>query len=84
MKGLKEEVIKANRHIILFIDEIHTIIGAGVGDGGMDAANDLKGELARGTFPCIGATTFYEYKRYIKSDPALARRFEPVFVRNPL
>lgn len=83
LKSIKDEVSKSNGQIVLFIDEIHTIIGAGMGDGGMDAANDLKGALARGEFPCIGATTYGEYKRYIQSDPALQRRFEPVTIREP-
>ncbi len=83
MKALKDEVLDSNGRVILFIDEIHTLIGAGAGDGGMDAANDIKGALARGELPCIGATTFGEYKRHILTDPALKRRFEPVFLREP-
>lgn len=83
LKALKEEVLASNRQVILFIDEIHTLIGAGVGDGSLDAANDLKGALARGEFTCIGATTFAEYKRYILNDEALKRRFEVVHIREP-
>lgn len=83
LRDLKDEVLVANRRVILFIDEIHTLIGAGVGDGSLDAANDLKGALARGEFPCIGATTFGEYQRYIQPDSALERRFENVTLREP-
>ncbi len=83
MKDLKDEVLAAEGRVVLFLDEIHTLIGAGQGDGGMDAANDLKGALARGELPCIGATTFSEYKRHILTDPALKRRFEPVTLREP-
>ena len=83
LKALKEEVLAAERRVILFIDEIHTLIGAGVGDGGLDAANDLKGALARGEFPCIGATTFGEYKVHIFPDEALRRRFDCVYLREP-
>ncbi|MBM4395033.1 MAG: AAA family ATPase [Deltaproteobacteria bacterium] len=83
LKALKDEVLAADRRVILFIDEIHTLIGAGVGDGGMDAANDLKGALARGEFPCIGATTFGEYKVHIVPDDALRRRFDLVYLREP-
>lgn len=83
MKDLKDEVLAADGRVVLFLDELHTLIGAGQGDGGMDAANDLKGALARGELPCIGATTFSEYKRHILTDPALKRRFEPVTLREP-
>jgi ATP-dependent Clp protease ATP-binding subunit ClpC len=83
MRSLKDEVLQTNGRVILFLDEIHTLIGTGQGDGGMDAANDLKGALARGELPCIGATTFSEYKRYILTDPALKRRFEPVTLPEP-
>jgi len=83
LKAIKEEVLKAKRRIILFIDEIHTLVGAGVGDGALDAANDLKGPLGSGEFPCIGATTYGEYQRFIQPDRALDRRFEKVFVREP-
>jgi ATP-dependent Clp protease ATP-binding subunit ClpC len=83
LREIKDEVSKAKRRIILFIDEIHTLVGAGVGDGALDAANDLKGPLARGEFPCIGATTYGEYQRSIQQDVALDRRFEKVYVREP-
>ncbi len=83
LKALKEEVLAADRRVILFIDEIHTLIGTGTGEATLDAANDLKGALARGEFPCIGATTFGEYRRFIQPDPALDRRFEKVFLREP-
>lgn len=83
LKELKNEVLAAHRRVILFIDEIHTLMGAGVGDGSLDAANDLKGALSRGEFPCIGATTFGEYQHYIQPDSALDRRFENVTLREP-
>jgi len=83
LRALKNEVMASRGRVILFIDEIHTLIGAGAGDGGADASNDLKGALARGELPCIGATTFGEYKRTIQNDPALNRRFEPVPLREP-
>jgi ATP-dependent Clp protease ATP-binding subunit ClpC len=83
LRAIKDEVLDSGGRVILFIDEIHTLIGAGAGDGGMDAANDLKGALARGELPCIGATTFGEYKHHILTDAALKRRFEPVFLREP-
>jgi len=68
---------------VLFIDEIHTLVGAGAGDGPLDAANELKSALARGEFPCIGATTEKEYRKHIESDPALARRFQVVMIDEP-
>ncbi len=83
LKAMKQEVAASEGRVILFIDEIHTIIGAGSGDGGSDAANDLKGDLARGNLPCIGATTFGEYKRHIQTDTALDRRFEIVKLTEP-
>lgn len=83
LQDLKREVAASKGRVILFIDEIHTIIGAGSGDGGSDAANDLKGDLARGRLPCIGATTFAEYKRHIQSDSALERRFQKVTLTEP-
>jgi ATP-dependent Clp protease ATP-binding subunit ClpC len=82
LQKLVEEVTKMP-DVILFIDEIHTIVGAGDVKGGMDAGNILKPILARGEFPCIGATTTDEYRRYIESDPALERRFQPVMVSEP-
>ncbi|MCB9729003.1 MAG: ATP-dependent Clp protease ATP-binding subunit [Deltaproteobacteria bacterium] len=83
MAQLKEEVRQSAGRVIVFIDEIHTLVGAGAGDGAMDAANDLKAALARGEFPCIGATTTREYHRHIERDPALERRFQPLEVEEP-
>ena len=74
---------RAHPEVVLFIDEFHTVIGAGRAEGGMDAANILKPALARGDVRCIGATTVAEYRRYIESDPALERRFEKVLVPEP-
>ncbi len=82
--GIKEEVRRASGRVVVFIDEIHTLMGAGAaGDGPQDAANELKAALARGDFPCIGATTHDEYRRHIEKDAALERRFTPVLVREP-
>ncbi len=82
--GLKDEVRRAGGKVVVFIDEIHTIMGAGsTGEGPQDAANELKAALARGEFPCIGATTHDEYRQHIQKDPALERRFSPVLVREP-
>ena len=75
--------LSASEHSILFIDELHTIIGAGSNQGTLDAANILKPALARGQLHCIGATTYDEYKKYVAADPALERRFQPVFVAEP-
>ncbi len=83
LKGILQEVEKAEGNIILFIDEVHTLIGAGAAEGSMDAANLLKPALARGTLHCIGATTLGEYQKYIEKDPALERRFQPVMVLEP-
>lgn len=83
MRKLRDEVQKADGQVIVFMDEIHTIMGAGTGDGPLDAANDLKSALARGTFPLIGATTRAEYKRHIEADPAMDRRFQVVDVAEP-
>ena len=83
LRGLQEEVRAANGAVIIFIDEIHALVGAGGGDGAHDAANELKAALARGEFPCIGATTIDEYRRHIESDPALERRFTSVHVDEP-
>ncbi|XP_066348749.1 chaperone protein ClpC1, chloroplastic-like isoform X2 [Miscanthus floridulus] len=82
LKKLMEE-IKQNEDIILFIDEVHTLIGAGAADGAIDAANILKPALARGELQCIGATTLDEYRKHIEKDPALERRFQPVKVPEP-
>jgi ATP-dependent Clp protease ATP-binding subunit ClpC len=82
--GIKDEVRQAGGRVVVFIDEIHTVIGAGAtGEGPQDAANELKAALARGEFPCIGATTHDEYQLHIQKDPALERRFTPVLVREP-
>ncbi|WP_314372167.1 ATP-dependent chaperone ClpB [Sphingomonas paucimobilis] len=83
LKGVLDEVKAAEGDIILFIDEMHTLIGAGKGDGAMDASNLLKPALARGELHCVGATTLDEYRKYIEKDPALQRRFQPVFVGEP-
>ena len=84
LNGLKEEMRRAAGRVVLFIDEIHTLVGAGsTGEGAQDAANDLKAALARGEFPCIGATTHDEFRRFFSSDAALERRFTAVVVREP-
>lgn len=83
LKAVLNEVKKSDGKIILFIDELHTIVGAGKTDGAMDAGNLLKPMLARGELHCIGATTLNEYRMYIEKDPALARRFQPVQVDEP-
>ncbi|MDQ1158118.1 ATP-dependent Clp protease ATP-binding subunit ClpB [Sphingomonas sp. SORGH_AS 950] len=83
LKGVLDEVKAAEGDIILFIDEMHTLIGAGKGDGAMDASNLLKPALARGELHCVGATTLDEYRKYVEKDPALQRRFQPVFVGEP-
>lgn len=83
LKAILKEVEAAAGNVILFIDEMHTLVGAGRSDGAMDASNLIKPELARGTLHCIGATTLDEYRKYIEKDAALARRFQPVFVGEP-
>ena len=83
LKSVLNEVKKSEGQIILFIDELHTIVGAGKTDGAMDAGNLLKPMLARGELHCIGATTLDEYREYIEKDPALERRFQPVMVNEP-
>lgn len=83
LKGILKEIEKSEGNLLLFIDEVHTLVGAGATEGAMDAANLLKPALARGTLHCIGATTLNEYKKYIEKDPALERRFQPVLVEEP-
>ncbi len=83
LKGVLKEVTEAEGDIILFIDEMHTLVGAGKADGAMDASNLLKPALARGELHCIGATTLDEYRKHVEKDAALARRFQPVFVGEP-
>lgn len=83
LKGIMKEIDKSDGNVILFIDEIHTIVGAGASEGALDAAQMLKPALARGELRAIGATTLKEYQKHIEKDPALARRFQPVFVEEP-
>ena len=83
LKAVLNEVTSAEGEVILFIDEMHTLVGAGKSDGAMDAANLIKPALARGELHCVGATTLDEYRKYVEKDAALARRFQPVFVNEP-
>ncbi len=83
LKSVLQEIESAQGEIVLFIDEMHTLVGAGKADGAMDASNLLKPELARGALHCIGATTLDEYRKHVEKDAALARRFQPVFVGEP-
>ena len=83
LKGVLDEVKAAQGDVVLFIDEMHTLIGAGKSEGAMDAGNLLKPALARGELHCVGATTLDEYRKYVEKDPALQRRFQPVFVGEP-
>ena len=83
LKSILDAVEKSEGNILLFIDEVHTLVGAGASEGSMDAANLLKPALARGVLHCIGATTLNEYQKYIEKDAALERRFQPVFVSEP-
>ena len=83
LKGVLDEVKGAEGQIVLFIDEMHTLVGAGKSEGAMDAGNLLKPALARGELHCIGATTLDEYRKHVEKDPALQRRFQPVFVGEP-
>jgi ATP-dependent Clp protease ATP-binding subunit ClpB len=83
LKAVLQEIAKAEGRVILFIDEMHTLVGAGAAEGAMDAANMLKPMLARGELHAIGATTLDEYRKHIEKDAALERRFQPVFVGEP-
>lgn len=83
LKAVLKEVTEAQGEVILFIDELHTVVGAGSAEGAMDASNMLKPALARGELRCVGATTLNEYRKHIEKDPALERRFQPVMVREP-
>ena len=83
LKAVLQEVAASNGGVILFIDEMHTVVGAGAGEGSMDASNLLKPALARGELHCVGATTLKEYQKYIEKDAAFARRFQPVYVGEP-
>ncbi len=83
LKAVLNEVTAASGEVILFIDEMHTLVGAGKSEGAMDAANLIKPALARGELHCVGATTLDEYRKYVEKDAALARRFQPVFVNEP-
>jgi len=83
LKALLREIEKREGEIVLFIDELHTLVGAGAAEGAIDASNMLKPALARGTLRCIGATTLDEYRKYIEKDRALERRFQPIYVKEP-
>ncbi len=83
LKAVLDEIKQAEGEIVLFVDEMHTLVGAGKGEGSMDAANMLKPMLARGELRCVGATTLNEYRKYIEKDAALERRFQPVFIGEP-
>jgi len=83
LKAVLKEIEEAQGSVILFIDELHTVVGAGAAEGAIDASNMLKPALARGELRCVGATTLSEYRKYIEKDPALERRFQPVYIREP-
>jgi ATP-dependent Clp protease ATP-binding subunit ClpB len=83
LKAVLKEITQSDGRVITFIDELHTLVGAGAAEGAIDAANMLKPALARGELRCIGATTINEYRKYIEKDPALERRFQPILVREP-
>jgi len=83
LKAVLKEIEEAEGNVILFIDELHTVVGAGAAEGAIDASNMLKPALARGELRCVGATTLNEYRKYIEKDPALERRFQPVLVQEP-
>src|SRR5439155_7106981 len=80
LKAVLKEITDAAGQIVLFIDELHTVVGAGAAEGSMDASNMLKPMLARGELHTVGATTLDEYRKYIEKDPALERRFQPIYV----
>ena len=84
LKAVLKEIADAEGEIIVFIDELHTIVGAGAAEGAMDAGNMLKPMLARGELRCVGATTLDEYRKHIEKDAALERRFQPVYVGEPI
>ena len=83
LKAVLKEVTDAAGQIILFIDELHTLVGAGAAEGAMDASNMLKPALARGELRCVGATTLDEYRKRVEKDAALERRFQPIYVGEP-
>src|SRR5207253_3558254 len=83
LQSVMEEIRRAQGEIILFIDELHTVVGAGAAEGAIDASNMMKPALARGELQCVGATTLDEYRQHIEKDAALERRFQPVFVDEP-
>ena len=83
LKAVLKEIEEAEGKIILFIDELHTLVGAGAAEGAIDASNMLKPALARGDLRCVGATTLDEYRKYIEKDPALERRFQPILIKEP-
>ena len=83
VKRILDEIKRASRDVILFIDELHTLVGAGAAEGSLDLSSMIKPELARGELQCIGATTFGEYRKHVESDPALERRFQPIAVEEP-
>src|SRR4029434_9951243 len=83
LKAVLKEVQESQGDVILFIDELHTVVGAGSAEGAMDASNMLKPALARGELRCVGATTLNEYQKHIEKDAALERRFQPVYVDEP-
>ena len=83
LKAFLKEIVASEGKIILFIDELHTLVGAGAAEGATDAANIMKPQLARGELRAIGATTLDEYRKHIEKDPALERRFQPVLVAEP-
>ena len=83
LKAIMEEIEKSSREIVLFIDELHTVVGAGAAEGAIDASNILKPALSRGDLQCVGATTLDEYRKHVEKDAALERRFQPVYVEEP-